>query len=113
MIEEIYLIEGMSCAACSSAVERVTRKLEGVERSDVNLTTNRMVIYYDEEKVSSEAIMAKVKKAGFGIQLYKEEDRALRSADGSQTDGSQTDGSMLDGNNVYINTYNYICFFSN
>ena len=101
MIEEIYLIEGMSCAACSSAVERVTRKLEGVERSDVNLTTNRMVIYYDEEKVSSEAIMAKVKKAGFGIQLYKEEDRALRSADGSQTDGSQTDGSMLDGNNVY------------
>ena len=65
MLEEVYLIEGMSCAACSSAVERVTRKLEGVERSDVNLTTNKMIIYYDESKVDTELIMAKVKKAGF------------------------------------------------
>ena len=61
MLEEVYLIEGMSCAACSSAVERVTRKLEGVERSDVNLTTNKMIIYYDEGKVDRELIMAKVK----------------------------------------------------
>ncbi len=74
MIEEVYLIEGMSCAACSAAVERVTRKLEGVERSDVNLTTNRMIIYYDEAKVTRELIMSKVKKAGFGISLYEEEE---------------------------------------
>ena len=72
MLEEVYLIEGMSCAACSSAVERVTRKLEGVERSDVNLTTNKMIIYYDESKVDRELIMAKVKKAGFGISLFEE-----------------------------------------
>ena len=71
MLEEVYLIEGMSCAACSSAVERVTRKLEGVERSDVNLTTNKMIIYYDESKVDRELIMAKVKKAGFGISLFE------------------------------------------
>lgn len=71
MLEEIYLIEGMSCAACSSAVERVTRKLEGVERSDVNLTTNKMIIYYDESKVDRELIMAKVKKAGFGINFFE------------------------------------------
>lgn len=73
MIEEIYIIEGMSCAACSSAVERVTRKLEGVERSDVNLTTTRMTIYYDETKVTPEMIMAKVNKAGFGIKPYVKE----------------------------------------
>ena len=47
MRTEVYDIEGMSCAACSSAVERVTRKLEGVESSDVNLTTNKMTITYD------------------------------------------------------------------
>ena len=73
MLEEVYLIEGMSCAACSSAVERVTRKLEGVERSDVNLTTNKMIIYYDEGKVDRELIMAKVKKAGFGISPFEKE----------------------------------------
>ena len=41
MTTELYNIDGMSCAACSSAVERVTRKLPGVQSSDVNLTTAR------------------------------------------------------------------------
>ena len=72
MKEETYLIEGMTCASCSSAVERVTRKMEGVERSDVNLATNRMVICYDEALVSPEKIKAKVEKAGFGIKEYEE-----------------------------------------
>lgn len=73
MKEEIYRIEGMSCAACSSAVERVTRKLGGVERSDVNLTTERMTIVYDETKLDAARIMQKVEKAGFGIRLYEKE----------------------------------------
>lgn len=91
MREEIYIIEGMSCAACSSAVERVTRKLEGVERSDVNLTTNRMVIYYDEDKVTRELIMAKVQKAGFGISLYEEEFAEVNEADEISINSGDTD----------------------
>ncbi|MCJ7835710.1 heavy metal translocating P-type ATPase [Cuneatibacter sp. NSJ-177] len=65
MITEVYNIEGMSCAACSSAVERVTRKLPGVEASMVNLTTAKMTITYDPEKLSREQIEAKVERAGF------------------------------------------------
>ena len=56
MTTQQYHIDGMSCAACSSAVERVTRKLNGVESSNVNLTTNRMVITYDESQVTPEMI---------------------------------------------------------
>jgi Cu+-exporting ATPase len=63
--KEVYNIEGMSCAACSSAIERVTNKLEGVNLSQVNLTTNKMTIEYDETLVTSENIMSKVEKAGF------------------------------------------------
>ncbi len=70
MKEDVYLIEGMTCAACSSAVERVTRRLDGVVRSDVNLTTNRMTIQYDESSVTPEQIIQKVEKAGFGISPY-------------------------------------------
>lgn len=69
MITEVYNIEGMSCAACSSAVERVTRKMEGVEASDVNLTTAKMTITYDDAKVSPDMIMEKVKRAGFSAAL--------------------------------------------
>ena len=76
MTTELYNIDGMSCAACSSAVERVTRKLPGVQSSDVNLTTAKMTITYDEAQVTPEQIMEKVKKAGFSATLVpKEKDR--------------------------------------
>ena len=72
MREEKYDISGMHCAACSASVERVTRKLPGVERSDVNLTTGIMTICYDEAQVDQEQIVAKVRKAGFGAALHAE-----------------------------------------
>lgn len=80
---ETYVITGMSCAACSAAVERVTKKLDGVEQSSVNLTTGKMSILYDEKKVTSEDIIAKVEKAGFHAKFYdpvaeKREREALR-----------------------------------
>lgn len=81
MKEEIYIISGMSCAACSSAVERVTRKLDGVERSDVNLTTGKMTIVYDETKVKPKTIKEKVKKAGYGIEAEGEEKAETVSED--------------------------------
>ena len=72
MREEKYDISGMHCAACSASVERVTRKLPGVERSEVNLTTGIMTIAYDERQCTQEQIIAKVEKAGFGAALHLE-----------------------------------------
>lgn len=65
---EVYIIKGMTCASCSSAVERVTRKMDGVTRSDVNLATNKMTIEYEEEKVTPEDIMNRVERAGFAVE---------------------------------------------
>lgn len=58
-------IEGMTCAACAKAVERVTRKLEGVTESNVNLATEKLSIEFDETKVSLEEIQAAIDKAGY------------------------------------------------
>ncbi|MEY8338357.1 heavy metal translocating P-type ATPase [Lachnospiraceae bacterium 62-35] len=69
MKTELYHIDGMACAACSAAVERVTRKMAGVLESNVNLTTNKMVITYDEAQVTPEMICDKVSKAGFTASL--------------------------------------------
>lgn len=71
MITEAYRIDGMSCAACSSAVERVTNKIDGVEHSEVNLTTGKMTITYDESKVTRELIESKVERAGFQASLIE------------------------------------------
>ena len=77
MREERYDISGMHCAACSASVEKVTRRLPGVERSDVNLTTGVMTICYDESQVTPEQIVAKVEKAGFGATLQSDEPAAV------------------------------------
>lgn len=45
-----YNISGMSCAACSSSVQRVVSKLNGVESCEVNLITGKMTVNYDETK---------------------------------------------------------------
>ena len=72
MKKEVYDISGMTCASCSSAVERVTRKLSGVASSEVNLATNKMTIEYDETAIGPEDIIKKVERAGFGAELAKE-----------------------------------------
>ena len=84
MITQKYTIKGMTCAACSSAVERVTRKMDGVAESNVNLTTGLMTITYDETKVTPELIIKKVDRAGFGAELYVEENKEEKKEDDVQ-----------------------------
>ena len=76
MKTEVYDIGGMHCAACSAAVERVTRKLEGVTQSDVNLPMNRLTISYDEKLCSPEKIILKIEKAGFTASLHVEKEES-------------------------------------
>jgi len=59
------LIEGMSCAACSAAVERTARKLDGVLSAQVNLTTNLGGFEYDPSRVKLSELKAAIEKAGY------------------------------------------------
>lgn len=58
-----FEITGMSCAACSSRVEKAVAGLEGVDSVSVSLLTNSMAV---EGNVSSDAVIAAVKRAGYG-----------------------------------------------
>lgn len=68
MKQEEYIISGMSCAACSSSVQRVVSRLEGVVSCDVNLITGKMTVGYDEQKTGQADFTRVVEKAGFGIR---------------------------------------------
>ena len=69
MANKILNIEGMTCAACAKAVERVTKKLDGVESSSVNIATEKLNITYDETKVTVEQIESAIEKAGYKGKL--------------------------------------------
>lgn len=62
---ETYRVDGMTCAACSSAIEKITGKLEGVSEVSVNLATGKMQIVFDSSLVSQETIFEKIEKAGY------------------------------------------------
>ncbi|MGX9756176.1 heavy metal translocating P-type ATPase [Clostridioides difficile] len=66
-IVENYKITGMTCAACAKAVERVTKKLDGIYDQSVNIATEKLKIEYDNSKVSFDDIKQVVEKAGYGI----------------------------------------------
>ncbi len=71
-MKKTFLINGMRCAACSSAIERVTGKLGGVSYCSVNLTTEKLTVEYDEKILSSQDIINKINKAGYGAKEYSE-----------------------------------------
>jgi len=58
-------IEGMTCAACSAAVERAVRKLPGVTEANVNLTAENLHLSYDESQVSLDNVVQAVDDAGY------------------------------------------------
>ncbi len=58
-------VQGMTCAACVSRVERGLRKLEGVEAASVNLATEKASVVYDPEKTTPEALLEKVREVGY------------------------------------------------
>ena len=60
---EQYSVTGMSCAACSSRVEKVVSKVEGVTSCSVSLLTNSMGV---EGTAMPQEIIAAVEAAGYG-----------------------------------------------
>lgn len=58
-------IEGMTCAACASRIERVLGKKEGVLRALVNLATEKATVEYDPQKIRLSAIKKAIEDLGY------------------------------------------------
>ena len=61
----ILSIEGMTCSACSSGLEKYLNKQDGIINATVNLIMNNASIEYDEKKLKLEDLNRFVKEAGF------------------------------------------------
>ncbi len=62
-----FTITGMTCAACSARVEKVTRQVSGVTDVEVNLLVGKMTVKADCDV--ADAIVAAVQNAGYGASL--------------------------------------------
>lgn len=61
-----FSVEGMSCAACSASVERVSKRVEGVTNAEVNLLAKTLVVECEKDTPElRQKIITAVEKAGF------------------------------------------------
>lgn len=71
-----YNVSGMTCAACSARVEKVTRQVSGVLRADVNLLAGTMVV--DADRDLTEEIINAVGQAGYQVSVSGKAAKALQ-----------------------------------
>ena len=71
-----FNVTGMTCAACSARVERVTAGVNGVTKAEVNLLAGTMQVEAEDD-TCCEAIIQAVVNAGYGAS--KKGDRAPKS----------------------------------
>ena len=63
-----FTVTGMTCAACSARVEKVTSKVDGVSKVEVNLLGGSMTVEAKDADLSEKIIKA-VTDAGYGASL--------------------------------------------
>ena len=84
---EQYTVTGMSCAACSTRVEKAVSKVDGVTSCSVSLLTNSMGV---EGAASPEAVIAAVEQAGYGAS------KRVRGGAAGQAQGAAVVVSTVD-----------------
>jgi Cu2+-exporting ATPase len=82
-----YNVTGMSCAACSSHVEKAVLQVAGVENVTVSLLTNSMVV---EGAASEGDVIDAVVHAGYGASIKGEESKRQAGFDESALEDRET-----------------------
>lgn len=73
MQKKEFDVQGMTCSACASRIEKRINGLEGVQAATVNLLKNTMSVEYNQEIVDQQEIIKGVEKIGYGASLKNAE----------------------------------------
>ena len=63
-----FKIDGMTCSACANRVERVVKKMNGVEEASVNFATETLLVKFDDAKIDAPKIEEAIVKAGYSVR---------------------------------------------
>ncbi|OUR74654.1 hypothetical protein A9Q76_00640, partial [Arcobacter sp. 31_11_sub10_T18] len=61
-------ISGMTCVNCSNGIERVVKKLKGLESSSVSFASNEGEFFIDSEVLDKQTLINKIQKLGYGVE---------------------------------------------
>ena len=79
-MKQKFIVDGMSCTACSAGVERAVNKLDGITRAEVNLLAKTLLCEFDETKTTTQDILDAVEDLEFDIALVTEAKTPVKPA---------------------------------
>ena len=80
-------VEGMTCGACTSAIESGFKDVEGVYQFNISLLANRAVLVHDPSKLTEDQIVEIIEDRGFDANV-------ISSVDGSVQQSSANNGPV-------------------
>ena len=88
----ILPIKGMTCANCVATIERNVKKVDGVQDTVVNLSSEKATIGYDANKTNLNAVIARIRRAGYDVAQAEGEFVIKRIAD--SVDAQRLEGTL-------------------
>lgn len=67
MTTKTYAVKGMHCASCAAIITKKLSKVDGIEKADVNLATEKAKLEFTGEAVTDEALNELLGKYGYGL----------------------------------------------
>jgi len=71
-------LEGITCSACTSAIEAAVSSVEGVAQLNISLLASRCVVIHDRRILSPDRIIELIDDCGFSASLVSSEDSSVR-----------------------------------
>ncbi len=68
MIEERFIVKGMSCAHCKKAIESALKDVDAVINVQVGLGKELVKVEFDENKVDLDTLKDQVRAAGYEVE---------------------------------------------
>lgn len=65
MKKQIFNVRGMDCASCAMNIEIFLKKMDGVEKVNVNFAAGKAAVDFDEKKVDEKEIIGAIEKLGY------------------------------------------------
>jgi P-type Cu+ transporter len=70
-------VSGMTCAACTSRVERALAKTPGVQEASVNLMLKNAVVAFDQSVVTPDRLVDAIRATGYAAELSSPDQTAI------------------------------------
>ena len=97
-------ITGMTCANCVATVERIIKKVNGVEKAFVNLSSERASVEFNPDFTNIGEVIQRIEKAGYGVATGEVEFLVQGLVDGSDAQRLEKNLLKVDGvRGAYVN----------